>query len=59
MPVSLYMTTCPCSGVKVHIGVAVNELYSDSQGLHREKSAEAIVDESRRGEQCSGHKNKG
>lgn len=53
------MTTCPCSGVKVHIGVAANELYSDSQGLHREKSAEAIVDESRRGEQCSGHKNRG
>ena len=27
---------CPCSVVQVHIGVATDELVSDSQGLHRE-----------------------
>lgn len=33
------MTACPCSVVKVHLGVATGELYSDFQGLYREVQA--------------------
>ena len=33
------MTACLCSVAKVHIGVATDELDSDSQGLYREALA--------------------
>jgi hypothetical protein len=33
------MTGMPCSAVKVHIGVATDELDIDSQGLYREVQA--------------------